>query len=407
MRAPRWSEVREFVQFEKPSLNPRDRALNRAASLSDIRAAARRFTPKAVFDYTDGSAGEELALRRQREAFRSLEFHPTAFSDVSEVDPSTEFLGQRVSMPIGFGPTGFTRMMHHAGEKATASVAGSNGLIFVLSTLGTTSPEDLKAAVPHGNNWFQLYISKDRSITHDLIDRVEASGCDVIELTIDTPVGGIRRRDIRNGLTVPPKLTPGTALDMAIHPSWWWHKVTEDPLEFASLRDSGGTVSELLSRVFEPALTLEDIAWLRERWSGSLVVKGVQSVVAAQDLANLGVNAIVLSNHGGRQLDRAPVPLELLPDVVAEVAQDIEVYIDGGVTDGADALAAVALGARGVFVGRAHLYGLMAGGRAGVQKVVDLFREQLTTQMALLGVRDLSELTPEHVRFRPGTTQSR
>lgn len=407
MRAPRWSEVREFVQFEKPSLNPRDRALNRAASLSDIRAAARRFTPKAVFDYTDGSAGEELALRRQREAFRSLEFHPTAFSDVSEVDPSTEFLGQRVSMPIGFGPTGFTRMMHHAGEKATASVAGSNGLVFVLSTLGTTSPEDLKAAVPHGNNWFQLYISKDRSITHDLIDRVEASGYDVIELTIDTPVGGIRRRDIRNGLTVPPKLTPGTALDMAIHPSWWWHKVTEDPLEFASLRDSGGTVSELLSRVFEPALTLEDIAWLRERWSGSLVVKGVQSVVAAQDLANLGVNAIVLSNHGGRQLDRAPVPLELLPDVVAEVAQDIEVYIDGGVTDGADALAAVALGARGVFVGRAHLYGLMAGGRAGVQKVVDLFREQLTTQMALLGVRDLSELTPEHVRFRPGTTQSR
>ncbi len=407
MRAPRWSEVREFVQFEKPSLNPRDRALNRAASLSDIRAAARRFTPKAVFDYTDGSAGEELALRRQREAFRSLEFHPTAFSDVSEVDPSTEFLGQRVSMPIGFGPTGFTRMMHHAGEKATASVAGSNGLIFVLSTLGTTSPEDLKAAVPHGNNWFQLYISKDRSITHDLIDRVEASGYDVIELTIDTPVGGIRRRDIRNGLTVPPKLTPGTALDMAIHPSWWWHKVTENPLEFASLRNSGGTVSELLSRVFEPALTLEDIAWLRERWSGSLVVKGVQSVVAAQDLANLGVNAIVLSNHGGRQLDRAPVPLELLPDVVAEVAQDIEVYIDGGVTDGADALAAVALGARGVFVGRAHLYGLMAGGRAGVQKVVDLFREQLTTQMALLGVRDLSELTPEHVRFRPGTTQSR
>ena len=407
MRAPRWSEVREFVQFEKPSLNPRDRALNRAASLSDIRAAARRFTPKAVFDYTDGSAGEELALRRQREAFRSLEFHPTAFSDVSEVDPSTEFLGQRVSMPIGFGPTGFTRMMHHAGEKATASVAGSNGLVFVLSTLGTTSPEDLKAAVPHGNNWFQLYISKDRSITHDLIDRVEASGYDVIELTIDTPVGGIRRRDIRNGLTVPPKLTPGTALDMAIHPSWWWRKVTEYPLEFASLRDSGGTVSELLSRVFEPALTLEDIAWLRERWSGSLVVKGVQSVVAAQDLANLGVNAIVLSNHGGRQLDRAPVPLELLPDVVAEVAQDIEVYIDGGVTDGADALAAVALGARGVFVGRAHLYGLMAGGRAGVQKVVDLFREQLTTQMALLGVRDLSELTPEHVRFRPGTTQSR
>lgn len=405
MRAPRWSELREFVQFQRPSLSPRDRALTSAASLSDIRAAARRFTPKSIFDYTDGSAGEELALYRQRRAFRDLEFHPTAFRDVSEVDPRTSFLGRQVSLPIGFGPTGFTRMMHHAGEQATASVAAESGLVFVLSTLGTTSPEDLKAAVPHGDNWFQLYISKDRSITHDLIDRVEASGYDVIELTIDTPVGGIRRRDIRNGLTVPPKLTPSTALDMAFHPSWWWHKLTEAPLEFASLRDSGGTVSELLSRVFEPALTLDDVAWLKDRWPGKLVVKGVQSVDAAVDLAKIGVDAVVLSNHGGRQLDRAPVPLELLPEVVQAVPSNVEVYIDGGVTDGADALAAVAMGAQGVFVGRAHLYGLMAGGKHGVQKVVDILRDQLVTQMALLGVRDLGELTPDHVRMR--ATQNR
>jgi len=405
VRAPRWTEVRDLVRFETPTISARRRALNRAGSLGDIRRAARRFTPRSVFDYTDGSAGEELTLQRQREAFRRLEFHPRALIDVSTVDPSTTFLGQPVSLPIGFGPTGFTRMMHHEGEVATATVAADEGIVFVLSTLGTTSPEDLQAQVSHGNNWFQLYISKDRSITHDLLDRVEASGYRTIELTIDTPIGGIRRRDIRNGLTVPPQLTPGTALDMAMHPHWLWHKITEDPLEFASLKNSGGTVSELLSRVFDASLTIHDVAWLRDRWNGQLVVKGVQSVATATELASAGVDALVLSNHGGRQLDRAPLPLELLPDVVDAVSATTEVYIDGGVTDGADALAAVALGARGVFVGRAHLYGLMAAGQTGVQKVVDLFRTQLETQMALLGVRTLNELSPEQISFR--TTPNR
>ncbi len=399
MRTPRWSELKDLVAFEQPTWNPRERALKRAASLGDIRAAARRFTPKAVFDYTDGSAGEEVTLYRQRACYRDLQFIPTALTDVSTVDPSTEFLGRPVAMPIGFGPTGFTRMMHNAGELATASIAERNNLVFVLSTLGTTSPEELKAALPGGDNWFQLYISKDRAITHDLVDRVEAAGYSTIELTIDTPVGGVRRRDIRNGLTVPPQLTPATALDMALHPSWWWHKLTEAPLEFASLRHSEGTVAELLNRVFDAALTLEDVEWLRERWQGQLVVKGVQSVTTARDLQATGVDAIVLSNHGGRQLDRAPVPLELLPEV-KDAMPDTEVYIDGGVTDGADALAAVALGAQGVFVGRAHLYGLMAGGAAGVQKVVDLFSQQITTQMALLGVLNLGELSPSNVRLR-------
>ena len=399
MRTPRWSELRELIRFEAPTLDARQRALQRAASVGDIRRIARRFTPRAVFDYTDGSAGEELALARQRHLFRCVEFHPNALVDVSEVDTSTTFLGKEVGLPIGFGPTGFTRMMHHAGEKATASVAANNHLVFVLSTLGTTSPEDLKAAVPRGNNWFQLYISKDRSITHDLLDRVEAAGYDTLELTIDTPVGGIRRRDTRNGLTVPPKLTPATALNMAFHPSWVWHALTTEPLEFASLKNSEGTVGELLSRVFDASLTINDVAWLRDRWKGRLVVKGVQTVTTATDLSRAGVDAIVLSNHGGRQLDRAPIPLELLPEVKKAVPAT-EVYIDGGITDGADALAAIALGAQGVFVGRAHLYALMAGGAAGVQKLVDIFRDQVTTQMALLGVTKLSELTPDHVRLR-------
>ena len=391
--------MRELIQFETPTLDARKRALQRAASLGDIRTIARRFTPRAVFDYTDGSAGEELALARQRHLFRCVEFHPSALVDVSDVDTSTTFLGKEVGLPIGFGPTGFTRMMHHAGEKATASVAATNDLVFVLSTLGTTGPEDLMASVPEGNNWFQLYISKDRSITHDLLDRVEAAGYDTLELTIDTPVGGIRRRDIRNGLTVPPKLTPATAIDMAFHPTWVWHALTTEPLEFASLKNSEGTVGELLSRVFDASLTINDVIWLRDRWKGKLVVKGVQSVATSTELANAGVDAIVLSNHGGRQLDRAPIPLELLP-AVKQAVPATEVYIDGGITDGADALAAIALGAQGVFVGRAHLYSLMAGGAAGVQKLVDIFRDQITTQMALLGVTNLNELTPDHVRLR-------
>jgi L-lactate dehydrogenase (cytochrome) len=328
-----------------------------------------------------------------------VEFHPSALVDVSEVDRSTTFLGKRVGLPIGFGPTGFTRMMHHAGEKATASVAARNNLVFVLSTLGTTSPEDLKDAVPDGNNWFQLYISKDRSITQHLVDRVEAAGYDTIELTIDTPVGGIRRRDIRNGLTVPPQLTPATAINMAMHPNWVWNALTTEPLEFSSLKSSQGTVGELLSRVFDASLTIDDVTWLRERWKGKLVLKGVQSVATATELAKAGVDAIVLSNHGGRQLDRAPIPLELLP-AVKQAVPAAEVYIDGGITDGADALAAIALGAQGVFVGRAHLFGLMAGGAAGVQKLVDIFRDQVTTQMALLGVTNLNQLTPDHVRLR-------
>jgi len=399
MRAPRWSELRELIQFEAPTLDARARALQRAASVGDIRKIARRFTPRAVFDYTDGSAGEELTLARQRHLFRCVEFHPSALVDVSEVDPSTTFLGKRVGLPIGFGPTGFTRMMHHAGEKATASVAARNNLVFVLSTLGTTSPEDLKDAVPDGNNWFQLYISKDRSITQHLVDRVEAAGYDTIELTIDTPVGGIRRRDIRNGLTVPPQLTPATAINMAMHPNWVWNALTTEPLEFSSLKSSQGTVGELLSRVFDASLTIDDVTWLRERWKGKLVLKGVQSVATATELAKAGVDAIVLSNHGGRQLDRAPIPLELLP-AVKQAVPAAEVYIDGGITDGADALAAIALGAQGVFVGRAHLFGLMAGGAAGVQKLVDIFRDQVTTQMALLGVTNLNQLTPDHVRLR-------
>jgi len=382
VRIPRWSEIRELAQFETPKLHSRERALARAASLSDIRAIAKRFTPRAVFDYTDGSAGEELALLRQRQLFRSVEFRPNALVDVSNVDPSTTFLGTPVDLPIGFGPTGFTRMMHHAGEEATASVARDNNLAFVLSTLGTTSPEDLQRVAAGGNNWF------------------ESAGYGTIELTIDTPVGGIRRRDIRNGLTVPPKLTVSTALDMALHPSWVWNALTHEPLEFASLKNSKGTVGELLSRVFDATLTIDDVSWLRDRWPGKLVVKGVQSVTTSKELSAVGVDAIVLSNHGGRQLDRAPVPMELLPDVVAAVPEDCEVYLDGGISDGADALAAVALGARGVFVGRAHLYGLMAGGRSGVRKVVELFREQVTTQMALLGVRTLADLSPEHIRLR-------
>lgn len=231
--------------------------------------------------------------------------------------------------------------------------------------------------------------------------RAKASGYDALILTVDTAVGGIRRREIRNGLTIPPQLTLKAMADMALYPRWWFNVLTTEPLEFASLTSSGGTVGDLLTRVFDPGVTATDIAWIREHWTGPLIVKGVQSVADARIVRDLGVDAIVVSNHGGRQIDRGNVPIEILPSVVTAVGSDIEVYVDGGITSGTDIVAALALGARGTFVGRAYLYGLMAGGYDGVVRVVEILEKEIRTTMQLLGVTSVAELEPGMVRLRP------
>jgi L-lactate dehydrogenase (cytochrome) len=353
-----------------------------------------------VFDYTDGGAGDELALQRSREAYARIEFRPRVLQDVSGVDASTTILGRPASAPIVFAPTGFTRMMHTEGEPAVARVAARAGIPYALSTMGTTSIEALAAAAPEGRRWFQLYLWRDREASRDFVARAQDSGYEALVLTVDTPVAGPRLRDVRNGLTIPPSLSLRTFVDGAMHPAWWFDLLTTEPLEFASLHRFEGTVAELVGRLFDPAATIADLAWLRSTWDGPLVVKGILTVEDARAVVDAGADAVVVSNHGGRQLDRAATPLEALPAVVEAVGDRAEVYVDGGIMSGSDVVAAVAQGARAALVGRAYLYGLMAGGERGVQRAADILLREVASTLALLGVTQVADLRPDHLRIR-------
>jgi L-lactate dehydrogenase (cytochrome) len=314
---------------------------------------------------------------------------------------TTTILGVPAALPLVFAPTGFTRMMHTEGEPAVARAAERAGIPFALSTMGTTSIERLAAEVPRARRWFQLYLWRDRAASRDLVARAQEAGYEALVLTVDTPVPGARLRDVRNGLTLPPCLSVTTFAEGALHARWWFDLLTTEPLEFASLNRFDGTVAELVGQVFDPALTMSDLAWLREIWTGPLVVKGITTVEDARAVVDAGADAVVVSNHGGRQLDRAPTPLERLPRVVDAVADRAEVYVDGGILSGGDVVAAVALGARAALVGRAYLYGLMAGGGRGVQRAAEILAKEISGTLALLGVTSVVDLRPEHVLLRP------
>ena len=399
-RLPRLGEIREVIGRPDHERSRQQRLLDRCASVLDVRDLARRRVPRAVFDYTDGAAMSEASLRRARSAFRQVEFTPRVMRDVSKVELTTDILGEVSALPFALAPTGFTRMMHHAGESAVAGVAGRSGIPYSLSTLGTTSIEALAEAAPNTRRWFQLYVSRDRQQAEDLMARAAARGYDTLVLTVDTAVGGIRYREVRNGLTIPPALTAGALAGMAMHPRWWFNALTTEPLRFASLESTDGTVGDLLTRVLDPGITGADIAWIRSHWQGRILIKGIQSVEDAVMAADLGVDAIVLSNHGGRQVDRGTVPLELLPMVVPKVGDQIQVGIDGGILSGTDIVASLAFGADFVLVGRAYLYGLMAGGAEGVQRVVDILTKEVRTTMQLIGARSVSDVRQAQVRLR-------
>jgi L-lactate dehydrogenase (cytochrome) len=397
---PKRRDLAPLLKFKQPTWSLKERRLANALTIGDLRRLAQRRTPKAAFDYTDGAADGEVSLARAREAFGDVEFRPAILRDVSKVDTSRIVLGQRVELPFGIAPTGFTRMMHAEGEIAGATAAAAAGIPFALSTMGTTSIEDVAAASPPssgGRNWFQLYMWKDRDRSMALVDRAAAAGFDTLLVTVDVPVAGARLRDVRNGMTIPPTLTLGTVLDALPRPAWWLNFLTTEPLAFASLDSWSGTVAELLDTMFDPTVTYRDLAWIRDQWPGKVVVKGVQTVSDAQRVADLGVDAVLLSNHGGRQLDCAPVPFHLLPDVVEAVGVDVEVHLDTGIMSGQDIVAAIAHGAHFTMIGRAYLYGLMAGGRDGVDRTVEILRGQVERTMRLLGVTTLDELEPDHV----------
>lgn len=387
-----------MLGMSKPGRGTRSR-LARAYTIEDLRAMARRRTPKSVFDYADGAADDESALTRCRDLFAEVEFSGNVLRDISRVDMSTTILGEPSALPLVFGPTGFTRMLHHEGEEAVAYEAARAGIPYTLSTMGTTPIETvaaISAAKPH---WFQLYVWNDRQPGVELVERAERAGYGALVLTVDTAVGGARLRDNRNGLTIPPKLTPATLADMMIHPRWWMNVLTCPPLEFASLDRWEGSIGEMINKMFDPTMTWDDAAWLRSVWPGTMVIKGIQIAEDAQRCLDIGADAVLISNHGGRQLGRARPPLRVLPEVRQVVGDRAEVFIDGGVMSGADIAACVALGADAVWVGRAYLFGLMAGGHLGVRRAIEIMTEQLERTMQLLGVCRIDELEPKHVRL--------
>jgi len=394
---PRPSQMAELLRFAKPTWSPTARRLRSALTIEDLRRIARRRTPRGAYDYTDGAAEAELSLGRARQAFRDIEFHPAILRDVATVRTGWDVLGAPVSLPFGIAPTGFTRLMQTEGEEAGAASAAASGIPFALSTLGTTSVERVAEAGAGGRHWFQLYMWTERERSMQLIDRAAAAGYDTLLVTVDAPVAGARLRDKRNGFSIPPALTVRTILNAIPRPAWWFNFLTTEPLQFGSLTSWRGTVAELLDTMFDPTVTYDDLDWIKRQWPGKLVVKGVQTVDDAKRLADLGVDGITLSNHGGRQLDRAPVPFHLLPDVVREVGRDVEVHLDTGIMSGADIVAAIAIGARFTLVGRAYLYGLMAGGRRGVDRTIEILRDEIVRTMKLLGVACLEELSPAHV----------
>jgi len=394
---PKPSELKEFMTFKKPSLDFAGNRLEKALTIYDLRKIAKRRTPAAAFDYTDGAAEGEFSMKRARQAFEDIEFHPGVLTDVSTVDTTTEVLGGTSAMPFGIAPTGFTRLMQTEGEIAGAGAAGAAGIPFTLSTLGTTSIEDVRAADPDGRLWFQLYVMREREISYGLVERAAKAGFDTLFFTVDTPVAGSRLRDKRNGFSIPPHLTMKTLLNAIPRPWWWFDFLTTPKLEFASLSSTGGTVGELLDNAMDPSINYEDLKIIREMWPGKIVIKGVQNLEDSKKLADLGVDGILLSNHGGRQLDRAPVPFHLLPEVVREVGNDVEVMVDTGIMNGADIVASMALGAKFTLIGRAYLYGLMAGGRRGVDRTIEILSDEVRRTMKLLQVHNIAELEPKHV----------
>jgi L-lactate dehydrogenase (cytochrome) len=399
-QAPRISEVRELLRFRAPVLSPVRRRLAAALTIDDLRRAARRTTPRAVFDYVDAAADAGLTAAQNRQAFVDTVFMPQSLHPVRDPDLSTTLFGRRQAMPLVFAPTGYSRMMHHEGEAAVARVAQRNGVPYALSTVGTSTVEDVHAAAPDGDNWFQLYLTNQEALNNELIDRALDAGFTTVLLTVDTAVGGNRLADVRNGLTIPPTLTAKTFLDMSRFPSWWINKLTTRPIDFASVRDFPGSSADVARLLFDPGLSYDDLSWLRAKWPHRLLVKGIVNPADAQRVVALGADGVVVSNHGGRQLDRTPATLDVLPAVREAVGPDVTVLLDSGVRTGQDIVAAVALGADAVMVGRAYLYGLMAGGERGVERAYEILRTEYQRTLQLLGLDATSKIARRHVRPR-------
>ena len=389
----RIGEIRELIKLKPAELNATKRRLAACHDIDDLRAVAKRLTPRPVFDYVDGAADEEIAIRANREAFQRRRFRPRLLAGVPIVDTSATILGRTHPLPLALGPTGYTRMMHQAGEIAVARSAHRHGLSYALSTPATTSIEQLVSAVPDtAELWFQLYVQRDEGLTKELVARADAAGYQALVVTLDTVVPGRRTRDVRNGLLIPPALTTRTLASIASRPGYWTRMLRGPAIGFANLPLTGSKTIASSAALFDPALSWATLETLRDRWPRALIIKGPLSPADATMALSKGVDAIVLSNHGGRQLDRTIAPVDLLPAVRSAVGPQAQVFVDSGVRHGADIAVAVALGADAALIGRVYLYGLMAGGEAGVDRALDLLGEQYERTLHLLGVGSTAEL---------------
>jgi L-lactate dehydrogenase (cytochrome) len=387
-------EIRELARLRGFEPDRVRRVLGRCHDVADLRRAARRRLPRPVFGYVDGGSDDEVTLRANLAALRRWRFRPRVLRDVAEPDLRVSVLGSQFAAPIGLAPTGFTRLVHPAGEQAVARAAAARGVPYCLSTVGTTSIEDL-AATGHGDLWFQLYVLRDRDLARELVERAAKAGYRALEVTVDTPVSGRRTRDLRNGLTMPPSLTPRAMLAIAARPGYWTSLLRGPALRYASLAppapESGTTIADIIS-LFDPALTWDDIEGIRALWPGPLLLKGPLGPADAARAAAAGVDGIHLSNHGGRQLDRCVPAIDLVRPVREAAGERVAIVVDSGIRHGSDVAVALARGADLCMVGRGYLYGLAAAGQPGVEHAIDLLVAQLRRTMQLLGVTSVAEL---------------
>ena len=397
--------LRSVLRFRSWEWDGATRRLRGAASVDDLRRIARRRLPRGVFDYVDGGAEDERTMAANRAAFGDVEFRPRVLRAVGEVETSTRLLGRPVPLPLILAPTGFTRIVDPQGELAVARAAERAGLPYALSTMSTRSIEEVAEAAAGGRRWFQVYVWRDRGLVKELISRAAAAGYEALVITVDTAVLGRRERDVRRGFALPPKLGPGTLVDGALHPAWTWAFLRNEPVAFANVagrsvgdgRDDAVALGGYVARQFDPDLSWADIEWFRANWDGAIVLKGIQTVADAELAVEHGVEAVALSNHGGRQLDTAPAPLRLVAPVADAIGGRAEIICDGGVRRGSDIVKAVALGATAAMVGRAYLYGLAAAGERGVDHVLAMLDDGVRRTMALVGARSVDELTPDLV----------
>ncbi|HSG64865.1 MAG TPA: alpha-hydroxy acid oxidase, partial [Gammaproteobacteria bacterium] len=366
------------------------RGLERCYNVARLRERAKRRLPAPMFHYIDGAAGDEWTMRQNTAAFDRWELVPRWLVDVSQIDLSTTVFGQKIDVPFFCAPTAMSRLFHHVGEPAVARAAQRIGTMYSLSSISTTSIEEAAAATS-GPKLFQVYVFKDRGLNREFVARCKAAGYSALALTVDVPVAGNRERDIVTGMTIPPKLTLASLFDFAMHPRWVWNYFRSPPIELANVRDRiKGDVTTLVTFFndqLDRTVNWDDAAWMAEEWGGPFAIKGVLSVEDAKRAAEIGATAVMVSNHGGRQLDTSPAPIEVLPEIVDEVGDKVEVILEGGVRRGVHVLKALALGAKAVSFGRPYLYALGAGGEAGVDQVLNFFRTDIERDMRLLGCR--------------------